>query len=140
MRRIVTAAGFVAVCLWGLTSAALADNCQSKLLNTAYSCTFRCSGNGGPTEECISFGNFGHSSFFDIFNSEDDEGGCTCTDTGTTKDPKFNSSSSAFECSLNDFSGGYVGKISGKHLNGQSFYEDGDSCIFNCTRMGTTCP
>ena len=50
-------------------------------------------GGSAPTTECLDFGSFGVSAPFDMEDvGFDGIGACICSDTGSTKAPKFNSS------------------------------------------------
>ena len=120
---------------------ASAANCEAKLLNTnniddlqGYSCTVVGS-DGTNTSKCIEFGKFGTSVHFDgddSFLSE--ELGCTCMDSGTATAPKFDSSSSTFECAGVRFESLFIGKINGKKLTGQAALSNGTSYIYNCVK------
>ena len=95
---------------------------------------------GGGGTECLDFGSFGVSAPFDMDDvGEDGVGACICADTGSAKAPKFDSSSSTFICTLDTFPGAYVGKVSGKHVTGQSVYEGGETCRFSCTEGADGC-
>ena len=116
-----------------------AGNCEAKLSGNDYGCTYVCTGGGGGTE-CLDFGSFGVSAPFDMDDvGEDGVGACICADTGSAKSPKFDSSSRTFICTLDSFPGAYVGKVSGKHVTGQSVYEGGETCRFSCTEGADGC-
>ena len=115
-------------------------DCQAKLSGNNYGCSFVCTGGGAPTTECLDFGSFGVAAPFDMDNvGIDGVGACICSDTGSTKAPKFDSSSSTFVCTLDSFPGAYVGKTSGKRVTGQSMYEGGETCLFSCTKGADGC-
>jgi hypothetical protein len=132
----------VAIALIGLlmvrVEKANAGGCQAKLVGNNYGCSYVCT--VGSDTECLDFGSFGVAAPFDMDNvGIDGVGACICSDTGSTKAPKFNSSSSTFVCTIDSFAGAYVGKVSGKHVTGQSVYENGATCLFSCTQGADGC-
>ncbi len=134
----------VAIALIGLLmvrveKANAGGNCEAKLSGNDYGCTFVCTGGGGDTE-CLDFGSFGVAAPFDMNDvGFDGVGACHCADTGSTKKPKFDSSSSRFICTIDNFAGAYVGKVSSKHVTGQSVYEREETCLFSCTKGADGC-
>jgi hypothetical protein len=128
----VVVSGFVMVLLASSLSEA-AGNCQSKLLGKTYNCTVEDQDFGEDAFTFV-FKTGGFSRNFDLF-IDSAEYGCSCNTTGSVGSPKFNSSSSNFECiSTND---AYLinGKVNGKKISGQGTAKDGDGIIFSCKVM-----
>jgi hypothetical protein len=95
----------LAVPLEGL---AIAD-CDLKLVGTAWDCKFAFS-NTLNSSHCVDFGHFGLSSDFDMFvSSFSGDEGCTCVATGSEKSPKFDATSSTFECTEVFFESSFLG-------------------------------
>jgi len=125
-------------------SAFAGGNCQAKLSDNSYSCTFK-SSNESPTTDCIEFtpASEGTSQNFNFFDagvlSRTESFGCTCGTVGPFKSPRFDSSSDSFECV--DEAGTQIhGKIKGKKFSGQGTDIDGNSLIYTCTLLdGRTC-
>jgi hypothetical protein len=127
----------LAVPLKGL---AIAD-CDLKLVGTAWDCKFVFSNPADNSTHCVDFGHFGLSSDFDMFVSGfvGDEG-CTCVATGSEKSPKFDATSSTFECTEVSFESSFLGKVSSKKLTGQYWDPSGLSGLASCTKRSVTCP
>jgi hypothetical protein len=127
----------LAVPLKGL---AIAD-CDLKLVGTAWDCKFAYSNPTFDFSPCVDFGHFGLSSDFDMFVSGfvGDEG-CTCVATGSEKSPRFDATSSTFECTEVGFPSSFLGKVSSKKLTGQYWDPNGLSGLVSCTKRSMSCP
>ena len=113
-------------------------NCQGKLADKSYNCVYDNS-NGGSGTFCMDFITGGFSTHFDMFENGLDYG-CTCGASGSLKSPKFDASSSAWEC-VDAFGDQYGGKVNSNKLSGQSTDNASDSLLFSCTeRSSSTCP
>jgi len=137
MKRISgTAIAATLFILWPVLARA---NCVSKVFNQAYNCDIYYDGSNATY--CIEFGEFGLSVYFDdadYFNRE--YLGCSCNDSGSATSPKMDSSSDEFTCTGDSLPSTFVGKVSGKKLSGQSYYENGDSAIYSCVKISGSCP
>jgi hypothetical protein len=121
--------------LLSCSPSALAGNCEAKLENKSFACTFKNS-NGTTTTPCIEFTPTGPSANFNFFGPMG-LFGCTCDVTGSFKSPSFDNSSSGFAC--DDGKGDEVyGKIKGRKITGQGSDSNGDSTLFSCT-PGPSC-
>lgn len=114
-------------------SAEAGGNCQSKLVGNSYNCTLKeqVLGSGSFTFE---FETGGISQNFDLIIDATADYGCSCNTTGSVASPKFNSSSSDFECISVSIGYLFSGKVSGKKITGQGTTEGGDGLIFTCTK------
>jgi hypothetical protein len=124
--------------LGNLSSAeAKGGNCQSKLVGKAYDCEVKDS-EGSTGSGCIEFESGKISIDFDLLIGSDDYG-CACDTTGSFKSPKFDASSSSFEC-LSIAAGFLInGNVKSKKITGQSIDESGNSEILSCTERSAPC-
>ncbi len=132
-RKTVFAAVIVAAFLMLLTnsfSAEAAGSCQSKLVGNSYSCSVSDEELGTETLT-FEFETGGLSKDFDMFDGTG-EYGCACNSSGSVTSPKFDSSSSNFECISTDTTYMISGKVSGKKISGQGTSELGDSVVISC--------
>jgi hypothetical protein len=123
-----------------LTSPAMAGggNCQDKLVGNSYNCDFKLS-TGESFSYCVEFETGGISSNFDLLiPSATTDYGCACLGKGSYTSPKFDSSSSEFQCTVED--GSQIdGKIASKKLSGQGAGFSGTSLFFTCTESSSPC-
>ena len=125
----VLVSGFAMALLASSLSEA-AGNCQSKLVGNSYTCSAADQLFGDQTYT-FAFETGGFSQNFDLF-IDSAEYGCSCNTTGSVASPKYNHSSSDFECISTSTAYLISGKVNGKKLSGQGTAEDGDGFIFSC--------
>jgi hypothetical protein len=137
MKRVF-GAFFVAV-VWLAIPALASANCQSKVFGNSYDCNIAYL--GGNFSECLEFGSYGSSIFFDAANYFDTQYlSCTCQGKGSANNPKFNASGNQLECTGISYPDGFVAKVSGKKIKAQSVYDDGTSAIYTCKLRSSPCP
>jgi hypothetical protein len=120
------------------STAAVAGNCQAKLVGNSYDCNLNFS-DGENVGDCLDFTSGGANNF-DLNSANFGSLVCACDATGPFKSPSFDSSGSAFECVNIGVSGfEYNGKIKSKKLNGQTIDARGFSGVFECTKRSSPC-
>jgi hypothetical protein len=118
-------------------SAQAGGNCADKLVGNSYNCTYaQDDGNSGT--ECLEFSS-GGSSYFDAVYDGTFPYTCTCIASGSVDSPKYDASSSAFECTAGDFPESIYGKVKGKKLTDQGVNDEGGQYIEQCTITSTPC-
>jgi len=118
-------------------------SCQTTLDNNSYDCNVA-SSFGAPFTDCYEFISPGsESTHFDLFPAGlDSTLGCSCDPTGSEKSPKFNASSSAFDCDGTDGTEyfDFAGKVTSKKVSGHISANNGSSFLFTCTKRSSPCP
>lgn len=134
---LVVAAVFSAIVM-GLfansPSAEAGGNCQAKLVDKSYDCSFN-DNDFAPFTQCWEFYTGGDSQYFDLDNGVGDYG-CACDASGSSK---FNHSANTFECSDGVEPYSFNGKIDGKKLSAQGVGADGEQYIGTCKLRSSAC-
>jgi hypothetical protein len=134
----VTAVAALAMVLCANSPSALAGgNCQDKLVGNTYNCTYSAN-DGTMGTDCVAFSS-GGSGYFDALYSGVVSYTCVCVASGSLSSPKFDASSSAYECTRGDFPESISGKVKGKKLTDQGVEGDGSQFIEECTITSTPC-
>jgi hypothetical protein len=141
MKRLLWLSMGVFLLAGPLEGLAIAD-CDSKLVSTSWNCKFAYSNPLFDYSPCVAFGHFGLSSDFDMFVSGFvGHEGCTCVAKGSEKSPKFDATSSTFECTEVGFPSSFLGKVGSKTLTGQYWDPNGLSALISCTKRSlSSCP
>ena len=136
----VVVAGFSAIVMVLFANSSYAErnrNCEAKIVNNSYDCTFE--DNDFPAfTDCFEFVTGGTSQNFDLLDVTFDYG-CACDATGSSDSPSFNHSSSAFECTTSQAPFLFNGKIEGKKLSVQGIGSDGSQYVGTCTLRDSPC-
>jgi hypothetical protein len=119
-------------------SAEAKGNCQAKLLESSYNCSF-VDNDFAPFTECWDFFTGGTSQYFDLDNSVEDYG-CACDPSGNLNRAVFDNSSSSFECEDSARFFLLTGKINGKKLSVQGVGASGEQYVGTCTISSSPCP
>ena len=135
---VVMFAAFAMGLVGNLSSAEAGGNCQDKLAGNAYDCVEKES-NGMTADLCWEFETRGYSSNFDLYLAGSTDYGCGCVGTGSFKSPKFDESSSKFECVGVDADFQWTGKVSGNKISGQGSAATGETLFFSCTKRTSGC-
>ena len=121
------------------SSAEAKGNCQQTLAGKFFNCSEKYSGGNSDTA-CYEFETGGESADFDLYiDNTGSDYGCACDTTGSFKSPKFDSSSSSFECISLDTGFLLNGKGNSKKISGQGTYYLGEEVDFSCTVSDTSC-
>ena len=124
---------FLTASLVGSFSAQAGGNCQSKLVGNTYNCTGVQEGYGSLGAFTVGFETGGSSQYFDMVFEAGADYGCSCDSSGSVAAPKYDSSSSTFECEEAVTGFGITGKVSGKKIKAQAVNGDGATALISCT-------